>query len=166
MTLRVISTQAATILPLSSVKEWCRISGSAEDATMQSLIDAAIQQGEDVTWWSLRVKQLEVTYPKGQQEIKLPGGPIDTIDKIEIYDGEQWGEDDDALEVIDKNNWIEVIKTYPLRVTYTTEAYSSPMINMLLQDLIIAKWESRPEDSEQVNHILNRLSKHRNNVTL
>ncbi len=166
MTTKVISTQPATILPLSSVKEWCRIGSGSEDGILQSLIDAVIQQGEDVTWWSLREKQMEITWLEKQEQVKLPGAPIESVDKVEVYDGTSWTEDEDAINVIDMNDWIRVVKRHPLKITYTVGAYDSPMVNMLMKDLVIAKWESRPEDGPQVDYILKRLAKHRNHVTL
>jgi hypothetical protein len=165
MTTKVITSAEQTILPFSQVKEWCRVTATNEATTLQLLIDAAIQQAEDVTWWSLRAKQIEATWINRPDEVKLPGAPIESIDKIEVYVSDEWEESDDAIEVVDMNDWIEVVTTYPLRITFTTGAYNSPMINMLMQDLIIAKWESRPEDSPAVDHILKRLAKHRNHVT-
>lgn len=170
MTTSVISTQEQTLLLLNQVKRWCRITSTSEDTTIQDLIDAAIEQAENVTWWSLRAKQIMVTYADVPEEIKLPGAPIESIDKVEIYEDDVWtdytSDYEDIMSVIDMNDFIEVHTTYPLRVTFTTGVYNSPWVNMLMQDLIIAKWESRPEDSQQVNHILKRLAKHRNNATL
>ena len=165
MTTKVITSAEQTILPISQVKEWCRVTSTNEVTTLQLLIDAAIQQAEDVTWWSLRAKQVETTWTNRPDEVKLPGAPIESIDKVEVFVNDEWEENNDAIEVVNMNDWIEVVTTYPLRITFTTGAYNSPMINMLMQDLIIAKWDSRPEDGQAVDHILKRLAKHRNHVT-
>ena len=109
---------------------------------------------------------MEITWLEKQEQVKLPGAPIESIDKVEVYDGTSWTEDEDAIDAINMNDWIDVMTTYPLKITYTVGAYDSPMVNMLMKDLVIAKWESRPEDGPQVDYILKRLAKHRNHVTL
>jgi len=156
MKVTISSQSEQTLLTLDAVKAYLRVTDSAQDPVIMTLIDAAIDKAESFLWRSLRAKSIVCEFYDSDQ-VYLPHAPVDTITKVEYYDGEQWVETTEADGFTHPVDYDDVINLEykNMRVTYTTKAYDSSEVKGELLDIILDKYEKRGEYSDLVKSLIN-----------
>jgi len=118
----ILKTKASTFpVTLSEVKGYCRITHSAEDTLVQSLIYAAINLVEDFAWlqimnatWLLQLNEWPTSY------IELGKGKVSSVVSVKYNDA------DGAEQTMEANTDYKVdLNSWPARIVFINQ----PQIN-------------------------------------
>ena len=86
MGLRIAVEPTTHGLTLDEAKAYLKVETTDEDTTIQSLIEAARQHVEDITWRALSHRTLELTLERWEREILLPIPPLTKVTSITYSD--------------------------------------------------------------------------------
>lgn len=148
------------LFTLEEVKNYLKVTDDNEDAIILQLIDGCIDIAEKATWQSLRGKTIEMVFTDEPEWVVLPQPPVETIDKVERWNGGEWIEVAN-FAAADPNGYIYTSTYKTLRFTYTVGVCQNQDIKNMVLDLIAAKYDSRPHDSDEVKALINDLAKYR-----
>jgi hypothetical protein len=164
--MKISSQESQVILSLEKAKQFARVSQDVDDSLIESLIDAAIAKGEQVTGKSLVEKECIVEVTNIDSTIVLPVPPIASVDTVEYWDGEDWTElveeDDYYVFGVDELMVSGVSLAYQrLRITFTTSYLNNADINRLLYELIAVWYDNRPDGDEMEQKVVNKLARYK-----
>jgi len=124
-----------------------------------------VAKAEQVLWRSLSVTQAIFEEENEQGTIYMPLVPVDTVDKVEYWDGEDWDEltaDEHYFVLGGENAYIRISTSYSLvKVTFTTKAYENSDVVRTILDLVSVYYDHRPDEMEIEQKVVNRLAKYK-----
>lgn len=86
MGLRTVVEPATHGLTLDEAKAYLKVETTDEDTTIQSLIEAARQHVEDITWRAISPRTMELTLERWEREILLPMPPLTKVTSVVYCD--------------------------------------------------------------------------------
>jgi hypothetical protein len=158
--MNITSIDEQDLFTLEEVKNYLKVTDDNEDAIILQLIDGCIDIAERATWQSLRGKTIEMIFTDEPEWVILPQPPVETIDKVERWNGSEWIEIA-GFAAADPNGYVYTSTYKTLRFTYTVGIAQNKDIRNMVLDLIAAKYDSRPHDSDEVKALIKDLERYR-----
>lgn len=147
---------------LEEVKEYLINPPDSHNGLIDRLRIAAFQKIENVTGRSLTAHTYQFEVNGHDGEIYLLNSPINTISKVEYFDGDSWieltSDDYDVLGLTEKTVVIS-LSYQRVRITYTTSAYDNANLRKIVMDLVQVWYDNRPDADNLEQVVVNKMSK-------
>lgn len=140
---RKVLSENLNIFAINDVKDYCRITGTVEDAVLLKMVEASIKQVEAAASSYITEKRVEITCGSSMVELI---GEVDAIESVKL----------DGIEIQDYTivgnllylNSMEVDDGF-LTVTYTTKRITNAAVDLLVLQLVASNFERGGGDSPQ-----------------
>ena len=149
-------------ISVGAAKEYLSLTIDDFNSTLETHIRAAREVAENNTNRSLKKHQFIYTDIVSDGEVTIPKSPIQSVDKVEYFNGTEWAEVSEAdymrfEDVVMLNLLSDGVRA---RITFTTKAYESENIKRLMLELVSCYFDNRPDQDDIEQKIVNQLRKH------
>jgi uncharacterized phiE125 gp8 family phage protein len=159
-----ISESFTEPITVEQVKSHLRLEGNENDAMLEGFIRPAREKCEQVTGRALVAHTFEIYEDENEGEIELLYPPIDEVESVEYWDGEDWVELDSGSFVVGgvKQKVVLISKSYKVvRVTYVVTPDPNQDLLRLIKDLIQVWFDNRPDIDDLQQKVINRMAKYK-----